>query len=202
MIAAGKTGLFKRLRVFAWTLATMGACSSSVPAQSLIPSQIVRFSPSVSMPARPVPAAVMPVARPVATIGVAPVSVRNTVVWRPSGGYHHDQHNSTIENAVEFSETAFGQQYRMTIGSLFGGRIRLGGFGNVTPMENILRGLPGSGSLLALSSTPMGHAGLKTPRDDHSYGLSLTLHRAGNAEGPPSVNLVRCLGRLVGRGCR
>src|SRR5258708_38657498 len=115
MIAAGKTGLFKRLRVFAWTLATMGACSSSVPAQSLIPSQIVRFSPSVSMPARPVPAAVMPVSRPGATIGGGPFLVRNNIVWRPSGGYHHYQHNCTIGKAAEFSGVAFGEQNRITI---------------------------------------------------------------------------------------
>jgi hypothetical protein len=124
------------------------------------------------------------------------------MVWRPSDSYHHDQHNSPIENAVEISETPFGHQYRITIGSLFGGRILLGGFGNVTPMENILQGLPGSGSLLALSSTPMGHAGLKTPKNDNSYGFSLTLHRSGNAEGAPSVKLIRSLCRLVGRGCR
>src|SRR5216683_125116 len=202
MIAAGNPSFFKRLRAFAWTVAAIGASSCTLPAQNLVPAQFVIFSPSVSMSARPVPAAVMPVARPVATIVVAPVPVRNTMVWRSSGSYHHDQHNSTFENVVEFSETAFGQQYRMTIGSLFGGRIRLGGFGNVTPMENILRGLPGSGSLLALSSTPMGHAGLNTPKDDNSYGLSLTLHRAGNAQGAQSVTVVRCLGRLVGRGCR
>lgn len=124
------------------------------------------------------------------------------MLTRPSGNYHHDPHTSSIENAVEISETPFGQQYRMTIGSLFGGRILLGGFGNVTPVENILRGLPGGGSLLALSSTPMGRAGVKTLKEDRSYGLSLTLCRAGNAKGRLGVRPAWCLGRLVGRGCR
>ena len=202
MIAASNTNFVKRLRIFAWTLAAVGAFSCSLSAQSLMPAPFVMFSPSVSISAKPVPAGGMPVARPVAAIVVAPVPVRNATVWRPSGSHHHGQHNFPIENALEISETPFGQQYRVTIGSLFGGRILLGGFGNVTPMENILRGLPASGSLLALSSTPMGRAGLKTPKEDKSYGLSLTLHCAGNAEGTPSANLVRCLGRLVGRGCR
>jgi hypothetical protein len=202
MMAARNTNFFKRLRMFICALAVGGAFSCPLRAQGLTPAQFIMFPPSVSMSARPMPAVVMPGARPISPIVAATVPFRNTTVWRPSGSYHHDQHNSPIENAVEISETPFGQQYRMTIGSLFGGRVLLGGFGNVTPMENILRGLPGSGSLIALSSTPMGRAGLKTPKDDRSYGLTLTLHRARNAEGALGANLVRCLGRLVGRGCR
>src|SRR5260370_11901588 len=189
MIAAHNADSFKRLRKVAWLLAAICAFSSSSHAQGLTTAQFVKFSPSVSMAVRPAPAAIMPVA----TIVTAPVPLRNTILWWPPGSYHHDQHTSPIEKSVEISETPFGQQYRMTIGSLFGGRVLLGGFGNVTPMENILQGLPGSGTLLALSSTPMGRAGLKTPKVDQSYGLGLTLHRSGNAEGALSTKLIHCL---------
>jgi hypothetical protein len=133
---------------------------------------------------------------------MVPVPIRNATIWGASGKYHRDDQKFAIENTVDISETPFGQQYRMPIGSLFGGRIRLGGFGAVTPMENILRGLPGSGSFLALSLSPMGNAGLKTPRENISYGLSLTLRRAGNAQGTLGVRSVWCLNRLLRRACR
>ena len=51
------------------------------------------------------------------------------------------------EQMVEFTGTPFTQQ-RVPLGSLFGGRIRLGGFNAVTPMEHIQRGLPGKGGSL------------------------------------------------------
>ena len=63
------------------------------------------------------------------------------------------------------------QQVRVPLGSLFGGRIRLGGFNAVTPMEHIQRGLPGGGSLDPWSPAPMGHAGMILPKDDNQYGL-------------------------------
>jgi hypothetical protein len=83
---------------------------------------------------------------------------------------------------VEFSGTPFTQQVRMPLGSLFGGRIRLGGFNAVIPMEHIQRGLPGGGSLDAWSSVPMGHAGMILPKDDNQYGLCLTFHLAGSTD--------------------
>ena len=86
------------------------------------------------------------------------------------------------EEMVEFSGTPFMQQVRVPLGSLFGGRIRLGGFNAVTPMEHIQRGLPGGGSLDPWSPVPMGHAGMILPKDDNQYGLCLTFHLAGGAE--------------------
>jgi hypothetical protein len=89
---------------------------------------------------------------------------------------------SSWEQMVEFSGTPFTQQVRVPLGSLFGGRIRLGGFNAVTPMEHIQRGLPGGGSLDAWSPVPMGHAGMILPKDDNQYGLCLTFHLARGAE--------------------
>jgi len=94
-----------------------------------------------------------------------------------------------LEEMVEFSETPFTQQVRMPLGSLFGGRINLGGFNTMTPMENIQRGLPGGGSLDAWFLAPMGRAGRILPRDDNRYGLSLTFHFSGNAEAARNAKL-------------
>jgi hypothetical protein len=79
------------------------------------------------------------------------------------------------EPMVEFSGTPFTQQVRVPLGSLFKGRIRLGGFNAVTPMENIQRGLPGGGGLDAWSDESMGHGGMVLPKDDNQYGLCLAI---------------------------
>ena len=100
---------------------------------------------------------------------------------------------------VEFSGTPCTQQVRVPLGSLFRGRVRLGGFNAVTPMEHIQRGLPGGGSLDAWSPVPMGHAGMILPKDDNQYGLCLTFHLArgaGEAPGAQKGGLVSRLAEL------
>jgi len=94
-----------------------------------------------------------------------------------------------LEEMVEFSGTPFIQQVRMPLGSLFGGRINLGGFNTVTPTESIQRGLAGGGSLGAWSGAPMGRAGMILPKDDNQYGLSLTFYYAGNVENARNAKL-------------
>jgi hypothetical protein len=101
------------------------------------------------------------------------------------------------EQMVEFSGTPFTQQVVVPLGSLFSGRIRLGGFNAVTPMEHIERGLPGGGSLDAWSPVPMGHGGMILPKDDNQYGLSLTVHLARDAERQPGEQKSGLLGRLA-----
>ncbi len=98
---------------------------------------------------------------------------------------------------VEFSGTPFTQQVRVPLGSLFGGRIRLGGFNAVTPMEHIQRGLPGGGSLDAWSPVPMGHAGMILPKDDNQYGFCLTFHRSRSAETESGTQRAGLVSRLA-----
>jgi hypothetical protein len=98
---------------------------------------------------------------------------------------------------VEFSGTPFTQQVRVPLGSLFGGRIRLGGFNAVTPMEHIQRGLPGGGSLDAWSPVPMGRAGMAAPKEDKQYGLCLTFHLAGGAKQERGAQWSRMASRLA-----
>jgi hypothetical protein len=97
---------------------------------------------------------------------------------------------------VEFSGTPFTQQVRVPLGSLFGGRIGVGGFNAVTPMEHIQRGLPGGGSLDAWSPVPMGHAGVSVPKEDKQYGLCLTFHLAGGAKQERGVPWGKVASRL------
>jgi len=94
-----------------------------------------------------------------------------------------------LEDMVEFSGTPFLQQVRMPLGSLFGGRINLGGFNAVAPTESIQHGLPGGGSLDAWSGASMGRAGMILPKDDNRYGLSLTFYYAGNGENVRNAKL-------------
>ena len=90
---------------------------------------------------------------------------------------------------VEFSQTPFVQQVRMSLGSFWRGRIDLGGFNAVTPTESIERGLPGGGSLDAWAPNPMGRGGMVLPKDDTRYGLSLTFYYAGSTEDPRNAKL-------------
>ena len=85
MVAARITSFFKRLRLFAWALAAIGVSSNLLPAETT------------------------PNARPVAPAVMALVPVRNATIWETSGKYHHDDRKFAIENAVEISETSFGQ---------------------------------------------------------------------------------------------
>jgi hypothetical protein len=89
-----------------------------------------------------------------------------------------------LMDMVEFSETPFLQQMRISLGSFFCGRINFGGFNAVTPTESIERGLPGGGSLDAWAATPMGRGGMILPKDDNRYGLSLTFYYTGSVDEP------------------
>jgi hypothetical protein len=94
-----------------------------------------------------------------------------------------------LMDMVEFSETPFAQQVRMSLGSFLGGRINLGGFNAVTPTKSIERGLPGGGSLDAWAPIPMGRGGMILPKDDTRYGPSLTFYYAGSVEDARNAKL-------------
>lgn len=94
-----------------------------------------------------------------------------------------------LGNLFEFADTPFLQQVQMPLGSLFGGRINLGGFNAVTPMENIQRGLIGGGRLDERAAIPMGRGGMILPKDENRYGLSLTFNYSGNVDYVRSAKL-------------
>ena len=120
--------------------------------------------------------------------------------WRSRNESYYHSHDSTLEKAIQYSGTPFKEQFRLPIGSFLGGRVLLGGFGAVVPMENILWGLPGSGSLPEWSEIRMGHPGLNVPYFNNSYGLSLALHPTGQPGRRVGSRLGRCVGWLLGIG--
>lgn len=67
---------------------------------------------------------------------------------------------------VEVFRTPFVRQVRVTVVRLCGGRLQLGGFASTSRTENELPSFPGSGGPALL--------GVKVPRANKSYGLSLT----------------------------
>jgi hypothetical protein len=84
-------------------------------------------------------------------------------------------------------ETPFLNQVRVPLVSVLGGRVELSGFQSVAPMVNLLWGVPLKASAHGASAVQQCHPGIRLPRDNQSYGLSLRFRfskqdadRAGN----------------------
>jgi hypothetical protein len=89
--------------------------------------------------------------------------------------------------SFEEIETPFLNQVRVPLVSVLGGRVELSGFQSVAPMVNLLWGLPLKASAYGASAVQQCHPGIRLPRDNQSYGLSLRFRfskqdadRAGN----------------------
>jgi hypothetical protein len=196
MVSRARIGrLLRRLRVPGAVCGLVAACVFPLSAQSV--SQI-----------RPVPDAAPFPSRLAASLGqdsfpagtITPHTLPATSQKRSElseATRDPSEFKPAWERMVEFSGTPFTQQVRVPLGSLFGGRIRLGGFNAVTPMEHIQRGLPGGGSLDAWSPVPMGHAGMILPKDDNQYGLCLTFHLVRGAEEEPGAQKGGLVSRLA-----
>jgi len=68
--------------------------------------------------------------------------------------------------SVAVFRTPFVKQIRVTVVRLWGGRLQLGGFASTSRTENVLLSFSGSGG----PALP----GVRVPRANRSYGLSLT----------------------------
>jgi len=68
--------------------------------------------------------------------------------------------------SAEVLRTPFVEQVRVTVVRLWGGRLQLGGFASTSRTENVLLSFSGSGG----PALP----GVRVPRANRSYGLSLT----------------------------
>jgi hypothetical protein len=107
-----------------------------------------------------------------------------------------------LESMLDYVETPFVERAGVPVVSLWHGGVQLGGFYSLSPVENVLLGLPGSGSLPAWTATPHAHPGALVPRDDVSYGLSLTIRVPRGSEPGSHMQVWRCLGWVVrARGC-
>jgi hypothetical protein len=182
-----------------FTVATVGLFSAPGTAQSLAPEEPQRTPVGVA-PSIHSPFYDEIVIRPTLTTS-PPGALETPEDWRSrTGSYYHSSHNSAIEKAIQFSGTPFLEQFQMPIGSFLRGRVVVGGFGSVVPMENVFWGLPGSGSLPNWSEIPMGHPGLNVPYLNGGFGLSLTLHRTGDTDRGVGSKLGRRMNWLLRRG--
>lgn len=111
-------------------------------------------------------------------------------------------HDASIESAVGYSETPFAEELRTPMAWFLGGRLQFGPFYSFRQTENVLLGLPGSGSLPAWSVGMQNHPGLLVPLADESYGLSLSLRIKRQSEPVARIHMLRCLAKVLGtRGC-
>ena len=111
--------------------------------------------------------------------------------------------SSMIESTADSVQTPFVQQTQLPLARFAGGRLELGGFDTLRPVENFLLGPPASGRLAAWSAGLQTHPAVQVPLSDESFGLSLSIHRKRDLESEHPVQVWRCLGWVVGagRGC-
>jgi hypothetical protein len=107
-----------------------------------------------------------------------------------------------LQDVVLSTRTPFVNETSLSMAEIWRGRIRFSGVSRVNSMENMLLGLPASGGLPAWSVTGQSHAGLWTPEDASTYGLSLTF-RSGTPLGRGAIRsrLGKGLARLILDGC-
>ncbi len=130
----------------------------------------------------------------------APVYAERTLELAPRVIQTHN-HSASLESSVGYVETPFGEEARLPLASLAGGRLQFGPFYNFSQTENVLMGLPGAGSLPAWSGM-QNHAGVTVPLADESYGLNLSIRLKRDPEPGPRIHLLRCVGWVLGaRGC-
>ncbi len=109
-----------------------------------------------------------------------------------------------LVTSLPIVQTPFVQQVRFPVATLWAGRLQFGGFESRSTGENLLWGLPGSGTLPAWSISGQAHPGLWGPQADQSVGLSLSLQLKRDVESSSRSRIWRCLGWFVGAGlgCR
>lgn len=95
----------------------------------------------------------------------------------------------TLRMAGSFEEvrTPFLNQVRVPLISIGSGRLQLSGFQSVTPMENLVWGLPPQVSAAGGTPARQCQPGIRPPSKNRSYGMSLRLrfskpnaNKAGN----------------------
>ncbi len=103
---------------------------------------------------------------------------------------------TTLESSFRYEETPFSQRVQLPVVRLLSGRIQLRGFDTVESSENA--DWPG------WSVTTQAHPGVWVPRASESFGVSLDIRLKRDPGEGRSIQLLHCLGWLVGagRGCR
>ena len=107
-----------------------------------------------------------------------------------------------FRDAIAIHRTPFGESVRVPMLSGAGGRFAVDGYYATSPMENVLMGLPGSGSLPARGIGAHSHLVERAPQSNLTYGLSLTMRLGKANKNAASSSFVKCLGGIIGRSGR
>jgi hypothetical protein len=166
---------------------------TSQPAQRVVVARL-EFAPQLAAQAND-----ERLARPAAQLAAPARSEPLFATAVPAG---EPNRGATLESSFRYEETPFSQRLQLPVARLLNGRIQLRGFDTLESTENAVWGPPGS--LPAWSVTTQAHPGVWAPRSSESFGVSLSIRLTGDAGEGRSVQLLHCLGWLVGagRGCR
>ena len=104
-------------------------------------------------------------------------------------------------DSVTVQDTPFTEHVSLPMLASLGGRLAVNGFYSLSPMENVLMGLPGSGSLPAWGVSGYSHLVVSAPQHNAALGLSFSM-RLGRSRDGASNSFLKCLGGLFGRGGR
>jgi hypothetical protein len=86
----------------------------------------------------------------------------------------------SLMSMYEYTETPFVEHVSVPVISLAGGRVRLGGYMQMTSSENFQMGLPGCGTLPAWGIGTQSHQAVTVPRADASAGFNISFQLRGN----------------------
>ena len=86
-----------------------------------------------------------------------------------------------MQSSFRCYDTPFLSQVRLPIVTIWGGRLKLGGFQSQShlPMSYFQWGLPGAGAVRGVGLAGGGRFGVLTPPEDDSYGLQLAVNLQG-----------------------
>ncbi len=105
----------------------------------------------------------------------------------------------SLQGSIIQCNTPFLQEFRLPIGSLWGGRVHISGFGDMLLMANFKWGIYGAGSISGLNLNRAMVPALVEPANESSYGLSITLSRKGLSDSGMASRFLHRAGRLAER---
>jgi hypothetical protein len=104
--------------------------------------------------------------------------------------------SSSLTAMASRNDTAFAQEVALPLLASSRGKFEFQGFFRLRATENILMGLPGSGSLPAWGVSTQSHPGVWTPMADQSFGVSLKLHLHRGDVVSRNAQGLHCIGKL------
>jgi len=98
---------------------------------------------------------------------------------------------SEMRSAFQESGTPFLSEVQVSIMSLWRGHLRLDGIESSMPMDSILWGLPGAGTVGGFNPSDTAHSTVHVPREDIVRGFRLTVRFRGDPGDPMEYSCAR-----------